>query len=70
MTDEELKKRFAYHPPKDDDVREAHETIRFNAYCFARLVVEIVPAGREQALALTAIEEAMMWGNAGIARNQ
>ncbi|MER7726403.1 hypothetical protein [Streptomyces sp. NPDC096323] len=29
---------------------------------------EQVPAGREQALALTKVEEAMFWANAAIAR--
>jgi hypothetical protein len=36
---------------------------------FASLIVERVPGGREQALALTKLEEVVMWANAGIARN-
>lgn len=35
---------------------------------FADLVLTAVPAGREQSLALTKIEEAVAWAKAGIAR--
>lgn len=70
MDEAELQKRFGYHQPKDDAVRETHETIRLGAYYFARLVANLVPQSREQSLAFTAIEEAMFWANGGIARNQ
>jgi hypothetical protein len=34
----------------------------------ADAVLDLVPPGREQSLAFTALEEAMFWANAGIAR--
>jgi hypothetical protein len=34
------------------------------------MLLSLVPAGRELSLALTKLEEAMMWANDGIARNQ
>ncbi|MEO0476772.1 MAG: SMC-Scp complex subunit ScpB, partial [Planctomycetota bacterium] len=34
-----------------------------------KAVLDVVPEGREQALALTKLEEALFWFNAGIARN-
>lgn len=70
MTNEEFVKRFGYHKPTSDDIIDDHQTIRSAAAYFAGIIDEVVPPGREQALAFTSIEEAMFWGNAGIARNQ
>jgi hypothetical protein len=66
--DEDLMNRFGYHPPKDDDTRGRHELVRACFLGAATMLVDSVPPGRELALAITALEEAMMWANAGIAR--
>ena len=63
-----LHNRFRYHPPKDDATREAHERVRGLCLNLAEEIDGLVPGGREKALAITKIEEAMMWANAGIAR--
>ena len=65
---EELAHRFKYHPPSSDGVRHRHEDLREACALFASMILELVPEGREQALTLTHIEQAMFWGNAGIAR--
>jgi len=65
---DELARRFAYHAPLSDTRRQAHENIRGQIGRLAQFVVHTVPAGREQALAVTKLEEAMMWANAGLAR--
>lgn len=65
---EDLDRRFRFHPATTDDRRIDHETIRGSCGSLARIVNNHVPDGREKALALTKIEEAMMWANAGIAR--
>ena len=65
---QDLKNRFGYHAPKDDTTKQTHRLIRSGMYLAAVTVMERVPPGREQSLALTKIEEAMMWANAGIAR--
>lgn len=65
---DELANRFAYHAPLSDTRRQAHENIRGQIGRLAQFVVHTVPAGREQALAVTKLEEAMMWANAGLAR--
>ncbi len=44
--------------------------LRENAKSLAQLVLDLTPRSREQSLALTKIEEAMMWANAAIARNE
>lgn len=64
----DLANRFAFHPADTESRVEAHEQVRAEAYAFAASLADLVPPGRERSLAFTAIEEAMMWGNAGIAR--
>jgi len=66
---QDLLNRFTYHPPSAASVHALRE-LRAMALDFANLVVREVPASREQALALTKIEEAVMWANAGIVRHQ
>lgn len=66
--DPDLERRFAHHPPRSDEVIHRHEMIRAEIKHTAYRVRQMVPQGREQSLALTKLEEAMMWANAGIAR--
>lgn len=70
MDSVELKNRFDYHAPKDDDVRRAHENVRESCGGMARIFNEILPDGREKSTAISKLEEAMFWANAAIARNQ
>jgi len=65
----EIEKRFTYHAPKNDQT-ERYEWIRANARGLANLIDEKVPDSREKSLALTHLEQAVMWANAGIARNE
>lgn len=67
MEQNELKKRFTYHAPKKEDGSK-FEMIRTTALNFAKFINEECPEGREKALALTKLEEVVMWANAGIAR--
>jgi hypothetical protein len=69
INDAELTTRFTYHSPKGTQP-ERFVAIRDAARSLAELVVDTVPESREQSLALTAIEEAVMWANAGIARRE
>ena len=66
---EELEKRFSYHPPKGDQP-ERYVLIRDKAKEFAYQIASLCPQSREQSLAFTALEEAVMWANAAIARNE
>lgn len=58
----ELADRFAYHQPKDDATREAHERVRTLCDVLAANLNELLPDGRHKTLAVTALEEAMHWG--------
>ena len=64
----EIEFRFRFHPATTDARRAAHETVRHALMDVADLLDARIPEGREKALALTKLEEAMFWGNAAIAR--
>jgi hypothetical protein len=71
VTNEELQRLerdFTYVAPSGDQPRRYHE-IRARARELATLVCGLAPSCRERALALTKIEEAVMWANAAIARS-
>jgi len=65
----DLKNRFTYHAPKGDQ-QPRYEFLRATALGLAVAISERVPAGRSRALALTNLEQAIFWANAGIARNE
>lgn len=69
MEREDLINRFKHHPPKDKSTADLHEQVRSEIGNAADFVNKFVPEGREKSLAITKLEEAMMWANAGIARN-
>ena len=66
---EDLDRRFSYHPASTNELAEAHEAVRTKAKSAAAWVCRNLPEGREQALAVTHLEEFMFWANAGIARH-
>lgn len=66
---EEIDKRFTYHKPKEDQP-ERYTLLRNSAKAHAELIMQCVPPGRERAVALTQLEDSVMWANAGIARNE
>lgn len=69
MPIDDIEKRFTYHPPRGDQA-ERYEEIRLLAKGLAYHIVERCPDSRERSLALTKLEEAVMWANAAIARNE
>ena len=68
MSEEYLKKAFTYHPPTGTQP-ERYVLLRDLAKGFAEGVLKHCPESRERSLALTNIEQAVMWANASIARN-
>lgn len=65
----DLENRFAYHAPTGGKAKK-HGDLRADCHELAKKIVAVVPPGREQATAITKLEEVMMWANAGIARNE
>ncbi len=68
MSDERIKHNFSYHAPSPDK-SDTHEILRENGYKLSLLIQEYCPEGREKSLAITKIEEAIMWANAAVARD-
>ena len=65
---DDLETRFTYHPPSEAKVI-THMMIRKHGQSFAEFINEEVPDSREKSLAITKIEEAVMWANAALARS-
>lgn len=66
---ERLAKVFEYHSPKEDQP-ERYGELRAAAKELSIMVLRYTPPSREQSLALTKLEEAIMFANAAIARNE
>jgi len=66
---EQIEKNFKYHAPKDGQPAK-YENIRDTAKAFAYRIDGICPDSREKSLAITKLEECVMWANASIARNE
>jgi hypothetical protein len=67
MDQAEIDKRFDHHPPTDEKV-VVHRVVRASYKELAESIASL-PESREKSLALTALEESLMWANACIARN-
>lgn len=67
---ERLESNFTYHPPIGDYQSERYEFIRNEAREYAEKLMRMCPQSRELSLALTNLEQAVMWANAAIARNE
>ena len=62
-----IEKRFTYHPPIGTQPLR-FVILRDLAKGFANAIVDNCLDGRERSIALTKLEEVIMWANAGIAR--
>lgn len=65
----ELDRIFTYNAPKADQP-ERYVAIRAKARELAELIQASTPASREQSLALTSVQQSVMWANAAIAINE
>ena len=63
----ELVRRFTYHKLTSNQPKQ-YEQIRDLGHRFADVINGICPDNREKSVAITKIEEAVMWANASIAR--
>lgn len=60
---------FMYHTPTNDQA-ELYDKLRQKAKEFAELIDERCPNSREKSLAMTNLEQASMWANCSIVRNE
>lgn len=67
MDGHDLAHRFQFHPA-DQDRGARHDGVRGACLEAAIRIDDLTVPCREQSLAITALEEAMMWANAAIAR--
>ena len=66
---ERIENDFTYHAPKGDQ-KHRYEDLRATGKFLAGKMIDHCPNSRELSLALTKLEEAVMWANASIARNE
>ncbi|MEV3086444.1 hypothetical protein ABND36_18210, partial [Paenibacillus larvae] len=59
----QIENNFKYHAPKEGQP-EKYTAIREKAKELAYLIDELCPNSREKSLALTNLEQAVMWANA------
>lgn len=68
-SDNTIEHRFVYHPPKADQIPR-YEILRGYFKQLARDIENLCPDSRERSIAITKLEEVVMWANAAIARNE
>lgn len=66
MHDDELEKRFTYHKPTGDQPKH-YATIRNMAKNLALYLNGICPDCRAKSIAMTKLEETVMWANKSLA---
>ena len=65
----DIDRNFTYHPPKSGQP-ERYAAIRAKAKELAELIDAECPQSRERSIAMTDLENCVMWANASIARNE
>jgi hypothetical protein len=69
LAKQDIDNRFTYHAPNEEQ-KQKYQYLRLAAKTLARDINELVPDSREKSLAMTHLEDAVMWANAAIARNE
>jgi len=67
MTNDDIENRFTYHTPTGTK-GETFEKLRAGAKILALIMNDRIPESREKSLAITKLEESIMWANAAVAR--
>lgn len=64
-----LNNTYTYHAPVNEGQVGKYQQLRTYGKFLATEIMEQCPPSREKSLALTKVEEAVMWANAAIARH-
>lgn len=65
-----IERNLTNHPPVSEHVVSDFEAVRDAAKELGAVIIHFSPQSREQSLALTNLEQTVMWTIAAIARNQ
>jgi len=65
----DIENTFVYHAPSGDQP-ERYEALRDHGKTLAYLIERSCPDSREKSLAMTALQQAVMWANEAIANNE
>lgn len=65
----QIENNFKYHAPTGNK-GERHDLVRKSCKALAYQLESLCPTSRERSLAMTKLEEVMMWANAAIARHE
>lgn len=68
MNNQEIRHRFTYHAPHDQQIPMFQE-LRDGAHDLATALNRMTVDSREKSVAITKLEEFVMWANAAIVRN-
>ena len=68
MTNQEIENIFTYHAPAGDQPSR-YDQLRNEAKTFAQTINKLCPPSREKSIALTNLQQTVMWANASIALN-
>ena len=68
ITNKEMKRRFGYAPTNGKKQQVVDLSMFFIQ--LAEAIVDTLPEGREQSLALTELEKAQFWANAALLRKK
>lgn len=66
----QLHHNLTNHAPASPEIVARFEGIRADARSLGETILEYAPESRERSLAITHLEQTVMWAVAGIARNQ
>jgi hypothetical protein len=66
LTSEEVDRIFKHHPPRPGQVGK-YERLRGEAQMLGRTIWLLCPESREKSLAITHLQQVVMWANASIA---
>ena len=69
VSEKQVKNAFQYHPPFGDQVQR-YQSIRTGHLLLAQDLLKLCPQSPELRRAIGHLEEACMWANAAIARNE